>query len=75
MRVAVWIIGEYSVSQSEIDRAFDTIRRNIGTLPVFEAKKEEEEKASAETKGPRTITKTIIMPDGSYGTETIVLDD
>lgn len=44
-------------------------------MPVFEAKKEEEEKASSDSKGPRTITKTVIMPDGSYGTETIVLDD
>jgi hypothetical protein len=24
---------------------------------------------------PKVITKTIILPDGSYGTETIVVDD
>jgi hypothetical protein len=24
---------------------------------------------------PKVITKTIILPDGSYGTKTIVLDD
>ena len=31
--------------------------------------------SSKENSGPKVITKTIILPDGSYGTETIVLDD
>ena len=34
----------------------------------------EESKTGAST-GPKIITKTIILPDGSYGTETIVVDD
>lgn len=25
--------------------------------------------------GPKVITKTIVLPDGSYGTETIVVKD
>lgn len=35
IRVALWIIGEYATSQSEIDKAFDTIKRNIGSLPIY----------------------------------------
>ena len=77
LRVAVWIIGEYSQSQDELDAAFESIQRNIGSLPIFDqAKEEEKKKVAAEgDQGPKVITKTIILPDGSYGTETIILDD
>jgi coatomer subunit beta len=78
LRVAIWIIGEYSVSANEIDQAYITIKTNIGNLPIFEVKKEDEEAKgdSHDNKaGPQMITKTIIMPDGSYGTETIYVDD
>lgn len=77
LRVAVWIIGEYSISQEEVDEAFAALKKNIGSLPIFSVGQEEEKKASerSENSGPRIITKTIIMPDGSYGTETINLDE
>ena len=75
LRVAVWIIGEYSISQAEVDKAFDTIRTNIGTLPIYQAKDEEETKGGEQKEGPKYTTKTIIMPDGSYGTETILVED
>ena len=42
MRVAIWIIGEYSITQSEIDQAFLSIQRNIGSLPIFNELSEEE---------------------------------
>lgn len=35
----------------------------------------EEAKETSQAAGPKTITKTVILPDGSYGTETIVVDD
>jgi len=35
IRVALWILGEYASSQKDIDRAFDTIKKNIGSLPIF----------------------------------------
>ena len=46
-------------------------------LSVWRSGKEEEKKQtpSDENQVPKVITKTIIMPDGSYGTETIVIDD
>lgn len=74
LRVAIWIIGEYTKSQPEIDSAFESIKRNVGSLPIF-AEVVEEDKAKEETQAPKVITKTVILPDGSYGTETIVLDD
>jgi coatomer subunit beta len=77
MRVAVWIIGEYSQSSEEVEHAFGSIKRNIGSLPIFTVKEEDDkkEKTEATTTGPRMVTKTIIMPDGSYGTETIMIDE
>lgn len=61
-----------------MEKAFDTIKRNIGTLPLFSQELAEEESKESSTSvnaGPKIITKTIILPDGSYGTETIVVDD
>lgn len=77
LRVAVWIIGEYAISQEEVDAAFQALKTNVGSLPIFTAPTEDEESKKNEEKnqGPRIITKTIILPDGSYGTETINLDE
>ena len=38
------------------------------------AGEEDKEEEKQET-GPKTITKTVILPDGSYGTQTIVVED
>ena len=73
LKVSIWILGEYSSSTAEIEEAFQTIRDNIGTLPLQQEVKEEEKKTS-EDQAPKVITKTIILPDGSYGTETVVVD-
>ena len=80
IRVALWILGEYASSQKDIDKAFETIKRNVGSLPIFQPEQavdasKEETKDSSQSQGPKIITKTVILPDGSYGTETIVVDD
>jgi len=82
--VALWIIGEYAHSKEEVDRAFASIKRNVGSLPIFPDQKEDAlEDSEAGDKGeeeskektPKVITKTVVLPDGSYGTQTIVVDD
>jgi len=35
IRVALWIIGEYAETNEEIQQAFQTIKKNIGSLPIF----------------------------------------
>lgn len=40
IRVALWIIGEYAQSQEEVLQAFQSVKRNIGSLPIY-AKPEE----------------------------------
>jgi len=50
----------------------------VGSLPIYPAfsqHDQEEQKENAEQSGPREITKTVILPDGSYGTQTIIVDD
>jgi coatomer subunit beta len=77
IRVALWIIGEYAESLPEAQQAFNTVKKNVGSLPVYPPisnEIEETEQKSAET-GPKEITKTVILPDGSYGTQTIIVDD
>lgn len=34
-RVALWIIGEYSQKQADIEKAFEVISRSIGALPLI----------------------------------------
>lgn len=80
IRVALWIIGEYASSQKDVEKAFETIKRNVGSLPLFSLESsdstgKEEAKETGPSSGPKIITKTVILPDGSYGTETIVVDD
>lgn len=76
IRVALWIIGEYATNENEVEKAFETIKKNIGSLPLLKPDEEKEEDSKQQQNaGPKVITKTIILPDGSYGTETIVIDD
>ena len=35
IRVALWIIGEYAQSQEEVVKAFQSIKRNVGSLPIY----------------------------------------
>ena len=77
----IWIIGEYAQSQDEVLQAFKSVKRNVGSLPIYQKPKEEEPNAEEDNKeeekvqAPKVITKTVVLPDGSYGTQTIVVDD
>jgi len=35
IRVALWIMGEYAISQDEVIKAFSAIKRNVGSLPIY----------------------------------------
>ncbi|CAI2382718.1 unnamed protein product [Moneuplotes crassus] len=78
LRVLLWCLGEYSESEDDITKSFDSIMENIGSLPIKHStkkvsKKDKEDKTPEETK--RAVVKTITLPDGSYGTETIYVDE
>ena len=42
-------------------------------MPIHKEVAEDDKKAPEED-APKIVTKTIILPDGSYGTETVVVD-
>ena len=35
IRVALWILGEYAVTQKDVERAFEVIQKNVGPLPLY----------------------------------------
>ena len=58
--------------------AFNAVKKNVGSLPIYPKPNDEEEEIKTEEKkdtGPKVITKTVVLPDGSYGTQTVVVDD
>lgn len=83
IRVALWIIGEYAISQEEVQKAFSAVKRNVGSLPIYpesgidfeEQSTEKGEQEEAKEKAPKIITKTVILADGSYGTQTVVVTE
>ena len=43
IRVALWIIGEYATNQEEVTQAFNSIKRNVGSLPIHAPLKSQDE--------------------------------
>ena len=78
MHSVIFILSHYSTELDELTNVFDAVMKNIGDLNLelsdtassFESKEEREVK-----KGKRTVTKTVILPDGSYGTVTEEVDE
>jgi len=74
----LWILAEYSTDLKTIKRVFDLIMKNIGDLNLYlqqdldtNSDNVSNKQTSSEKK---VITKTVILPDGTYGTELIVVD-
>ncbi|TID15797.1 hypothetical protein CANINC_004326 [Pichia inconspicua] len=71
-RGSLWILGEYSFDESDIQAAWKHIKSNIGDVPILASEKKlngiedeegEEKTESTESKGPK------ILADGTYATE------
>lgn len=72
-RGALWILGEYSQSESEVQGAWKHLRQSIGEMPILQTElkkqkntdedKEEDEEHVSRSTGP------VILPDGTYATE------
>jgi len=70
LKVILWSIGEYIEGEETIQEVLGIIKREIGSLP-FEIEKKTETTAQTEEKKPQVRTRTIILADGSYGTEVV----
>ena len=63
-------MGEYAEGSS-ISSLFLEIKKSVGSLPIEPEKKkikDEEENKDEEQKEKKVKIKTIILPDGTYGT-------
>ena len=80
METCIWILANYSTELSLLKQTFDLVMKNLGDLD-FEYFNENESNAdnsnennSKSDSTKRTVTKTVVLPDGTYGTVTEVLD-
>mmetsp|Transcript_29257 Transcript_29257/g.60944 ORF Transcript_29257/g.60944 Transcript_29257/m.60944 type:complete len:975 (+) Transcript_29257:154-3078(+) len=74
MCVCLWILGEYCETSETVKDAFDSVTEQLGEAPyVVQADdKKAQEKAAAEAaKGPKMVTKNVVLADGTYATQTI----
>ncbi|GMJ11131.1 beta1 Coat Protein [Hibiscus trionum] len=71
---ALWIIGEYCLSLSEVESAIATIKQCLGDLPFYSVSEEgEATDASKKTPQPNSITassrRPAVLADGTYATQ------
>ncbi len=81
LRGSLWIIGEYALTERNIQDSWRFIRSNIGELPILASEKrklarpedEEENKESEQANGDNGEVKKkagpVVLPDGTYATE------
>ena len=85
-RVSLWILGEYSQSAEMVEAVVDTLCAAIGELPLLRAAEEEEAKqdeaesgaepkaeAKAGQSGQHYLTRTVVLPDGTYSQSTMAM--
>ncbi|KAE8658662.1 Coatomer subunit beta-1 [Hibiscus syriacus] len=71
---ALWIIGEYCLSLSEVESAVATIKQCLGELPFYSVS-EEAEGTDASKKTPQSNSITVssrrpaVLADGTYATQ------
>ncbi|KAF8025299.1 hypothetical protein BT93_F2211 [Corymbia citriodora subsp. variegata] len=77
---ALWIIGEYCLSLSEVESGISTIKQCLGDLPFYTAAAEEGEAQDAsKSSQPVNVTATssrrpAILADGTYATQSAALE-
>ena len=78
METCIWILANYSTELNVLKNTFDLIMKNLGDLDFeyfdFDKNLNEENDDKKENTGKKTITKTVVLPDGTYGTVTEILD-
>ncbi|GJN06333.1 hypothetical protein PR202_ga24053 [Eleusine coracana subsp. coracana] len=72
---ALWILGEYSLSLSEVESAIATIKQCLGELPFYTLSEEGEATDSAKPAQPvvNSVTvssrRPVVLADGTYATQ------
>eukprot|EP01024_Parvocaulis_polyphysoides_P045806 TRINITY_DN4294_c0_g3_i1.p1 TRINITY_DN4294_c0_g3~~TRINITY_DN4294_c0_g3_i1.p1 ORF type:complete len:950 (-),score=181.16 TRINITY_DN4294_c0_g3_i1:400-3249(-) len=78
---AMWILGEYSVTESHVNEALDVLKESLGPLPLFKTEEEQEEEENNEEsqKKEEAVSmpvqmRPVVLPDGTYATQASVVD-
>ncbi|XP_062197148.1 coatomer subunit beta-1 [Phragmites australis] len=72
---ALWILGEYSLSLSEVESAISTIKQCLGDLPFYTVSEEGESTDSFKPAQPAVNSVTVssrrpvVLADGTYATQ------
>jgi coatomer subunit beta len=72
---ALWILGQYSLSPSEVESSIATIKQCLGKLPLYTVKEEGEANDSAKPGQPVVNSVTVssrwpvVLADGTYATQ------
>mmetsp|Transcript_1355 Transcript_1355/g.2356 ORF Transcript_1355/g.2356 Transcript_1355/m.2356 type:complete len:978 (+) Transcript_1355:122-3055(+) len=74
MCICLWILGEYCETSESVADAFDVVTDQLGEAPFIvqaEEKQAAEQAAAEAAKGPKLVTKNIVLSDGTYATQTV----
>lgn len=76
---ALWIIGEYCLSLSEVESGIATIKQCLGDLPFYTATEDEEAQDAPKTNQQvNAVTassrKPVVLADGTYATQSAALE-
>eukprot|EP00745_Piridium_sociabile_P032985 TRINITY_DN56440_c0_g2_i1.p1 TRINITY_DN56440_c0_g2~~TRINITY_DN56440_c0_g2_i1.p1 ORF type:complete len:716 (-),score=78.01 TRINITY_DN56440_c0_g2_i1:173-2320(-) len=84
IRVSLWILGEYAADLEMVEACLNAILEAVSTLPLLTTDKdmnrksrrfanEVEDFTATKSEAPKLkcITRTVVLPDGTYGTESV----
>ncbi|KAL5204170.1 hypothetical protein ABZP36_009041 [Zizania latifolia] len=77
---ALWILGEYSLSLSEVESAISTIKQCLGDLPFYTISEEGESTDSSKPAqlavNPVTVSsrRPVVLADGTYATQSAAME-
>ena len=82
-RGAMWIVGDYATSISNVNDAMQQIRKVLGEIPILASEKQQmdqSETAGAMTddnvaSAPKPVSMTRVRADGTYATESAFTTD
>jgi len=72
--VSLWILGEYCEAPESLEEAFTDISTLLGEASFIlktDEKQAQEKAAAAAAAGPKMVTKNVVLPDGTYATQTV----
>lgn len=77
-RGALWIIGEYSLEEKDIQEAWKHIRSSVGEIPIIQSERKRIGEPEGEEKPEEhkvNGSKPVVLPDGTYATESALTSE